>query len=37
MRKRGRVKAGWLGGDREQDEGLGRDEDDSVTYKSPFI
>ena len=37
VRKRGRVKVGWLGGDQEQDAGLERDEDDSVTYKSLFI
>lgn len=37
MRERGHVKAGWLGGDQEQDAGLGRNEDDSVTYESPFM
>lgn len=36
MRKRGHVKAGWLGGDQEQDAGLGRKEDDSVIYESPL-
>ena len=37
VRERGHVKAGWLGGDQEQDAGLGRNEDDSVTYESPFM
>lgn len=27
-------RLGWLGGDQEQDAGLGRKEDDSVIYES---
>lgn len=38
VRKRGHVKAGWLGGDQEeQDAGLGRKEDDSVIYEVLYV